>query len=157
MWSAFWIQTPTFGKPPGDPASAGTEIDVVEHRAMDRQGKKLAGQAQHTVHWVGLDKRTQSKAHLTDDLGLDHGFHTIGVEWTETEYRFYVDDKLTWTAPAPVSKRNQYIILSSEVKNDAWAGKIPAKGYGSREISTTRLVADYVRFYERGPAAETKR
>ncbi|MBI4658297.1 MAG: glycoside hydrolase family 16 protein [Verrucomicrobia bacterium] len=149
MWSAFWIQTPTFGQAPGDPATAGTEIDVVEHRAVDRQGKKLAGQAQHTVHWADADKRTQSKAHLTEDLGLDRGFHTIGVEWTETEYRFYVDDKLSWTAPAPVSKRNQYIILSSEVKDDAWAGKIPVEGYGSRETSRTRLVADYVRFYER--------
>ncbi len=147
-WSAFWIQTPTFGQPPGDPAAAGMEIDVVEHRVEDRQGKKLGGMAQHTVHWVGSDKRPQSKAHLTDDLGLDRGFHVIGVEWTQTEYRFYVDDKLTWTAPAPVSKRNQYILLSSEVQNDAWAGKIPANGYGSRESSQTRFVVDYVRFYE---------
>ena len=68
-----------------------------------------------------------------------------------------MDDKLTWTAPAPVSKRNQYIILSSEVEDDAWAGKIPAGGYGSRETSQTRLVAGYVRFYERSSAAETKK
>ncbi len=149
-WSAFWIQTPTFGQPPGDPAVAGMEIDVVEHRVEDRQGKKLGDVAQHTVHWVGADKRLQSKAHLTEDLGLDHGFHTIGVEWTESEYRFYVDDNLTWTAPAPVSKRNQYIILSSEVEDDAWAGKIPVGGYGSRESSQTRFVVDYVRFYQPG-------
>lgn len=155
-WSAFWVQTPTFGQPPGDAAVAGMEIDVAEHRVVDRQGKKLAGQAQHTVHWVGPDKRTQSKAHLTEDLGLDRGFHTIGVEWTETEYRFYVDNKLTWTAPAPVSKRNQYIILSSEVEDDSWAGKIPAGGYGSRETSRTKMVVDYVRFYERSREPEPK-
>jgi len=100
---------------------------------------------------------TQSKTRLTEDLGLDRGFHTIGVEWTESEYRFYVDDKLTWTAPAPVSKRNQYIILSSEVEDDAWAGKIRAGGYGSLETSRTKMVVDYVRFYERSSASETKK
>ncbi len=148
-WSAFWLQTPTFGQPPGDPAAAGMEIDVVEHRACERQGKRLAGQAQHTVHWVDADKHTQSRAHLTEDLGLDNGFHTYGCEWAERGYRFFIDDKLTWTAPAPVSKRNQYIILSSEVEDNAWAGKIPAGGYGTRAASQTRLLVDYVRFYER--------
>jgi len=152
QWSAFWIQTPTFSQLPGDPAKAGMEIDVVEHRAVDRHDKKLSGQAQHTVHWAGSDKAVQSRACLTGDLGLDQGFHTYGCEWTETAYRFFVDDKLTWTASAPVSERNQYVILSSEVEDHSWAGSIPAGGYGSRETSQTRLVADYVRFYERSSA-----
>lgn len=154
QWSAFWIQSPTFEQPPGKPARAGMEIDVVEHRAVDRSGKRLAGQAQHTVHWVDAGKQPRSQAHLTEDIGLDSGFHTYGCEWTESEYRFFIDDRLTWTAPAPVSKRNQYMILSSEVEDGAWAGKVPASGYGSRQTSQTRLVVDYVRFYEReqGPA-----
>jgi beta-glucanase (GH16 family) len=31
FWSAFWIQTPTMGKPVGDGATAGVEIDVMEY------------------------------------------------------------------------------------------------------------------------------
>ena len=156
MWSAFWIQTPTFGQPAGDPARAGMEIDVVEHRAADRQEKNLASQAQHTIHWGGHEKRIESKPHLTEDLGLDRGFHTYGLEWTDTEYRFSVDGKLTWTV-SPVSKRPQYIILSSEVRDRSWAGNVPVDGYGSLETSQTKMVVDYVRFYERSSTAETTR
>lgn len=32
MWSAFWLQSPTIGVPVGDPATAGVEMDIVEHR-----------------------------------------------------------------------------------------------------------------------------
>ncbi len=52
----------------------------------------------------------------------------------------------------PLLPARQDIILGSEVKNDAWAGRIPVEGYGSRETSRTKLVADYVRFYERNSA-----
>ena len=31
-WSAFWIYSPSFGRPVGDVANAGAEIDIVEHR-----------------------------------------------------------------------------------------------------------------------------
>lgn len=149
MWSAFWIQTDTMGQPPGDPARAGMEIDVIEHRVTDDKGRSLAGKVQHTLHWDGYGKGHKSKGHLTDDLGLGRGFHTYGLEWTETEYRFFVDGKLTWTAPTPVSKKNQFIILSSEVHDGRWAGKVPEAGYGNLETSTTRMVVDYVRFYEK--------
>ncbi len=37
-WGAFWMQTPTMGKPLGDVAKAGTEIDIVEHRAARHKG-----------------------------------------------------------------------------------------------------------------------
>lgn len=30
-WSAFWLQTPTMGEDIGNPAKAGTEIDVIEY------------------------------------------------------------------------------------------------------------------------------
>ncbi len=146
MWSAFWIQTPTFGRPPNDPATAGTEIDVIEHRVSDQSGKDISGPAHHALH-IGGGK---SQSHVTEDLKLGSGFHTYGVQWTETEYRFFVDGKLTWTV-TPVSKRPEYIILSSEIQNQSWAGTIPAGGYGPRESSRTRMIMDYVRFYEPKP------
>jgi len=155
MWSAFWIQTPAFGRPPGDPATAGTEIDVIEHRVSDKSGKDVSGQAHHAMHYGGSDKQVKSQAHVTDGLKLGSGFHTFAVQWTETEYRFFVDDKLTWTA-TPVSKRPQYIILSSEVSDKNWAGVIPADGYGSLQSGKTKMVVDYVRFYEPKPDPEHK-
>jgi neutral ceramidase len=149
MWSAFWIQTPTFGRPPNDPANAGMEIDVLEHRVSDKSGKDIAGEAHHALH-IGGGK---SQTHVTENLKLGSGFHTFGVQWTETEYRFFVDGTLTWTA-APVSKRPEYLILSSEVQDKSWAGTIPAGGYGPRESSQTKMIVDYVRFYEPAPDRE---
>jgi len=149
MWSAFWIQTPTFGQPPNDPATAGTEIDVIEHRVSDQSGKDISGLAHHAVHIGGA----KSQSHVTEDLKLGAGFHTFGVQWTETQYRFFVDGKMTWTA-TPVSKRPQYIILSSEVQDKSWAGAIPADGFGPLESSKTRMIVDYVRFYEPKPDRE---
>ncbi len=128
------------------------EIDVIEHRVSDKSGKDISGKAQHAVHYGGSDKDV--KSHVTDDLKLDSGFHTFGVEWTETEYRFFLDGKLTWTA-APVSKRPQYIILSSEVRDKSWAGAIPTDGYGPLKPSRTKMIVDYVRFYEPRPGTET--
>jgi beta-glucanase (GH16 family) len=146
MWSAFWIQTPTFGRPSNDPAGAGMEIDVIEHRVSDKSGKDISGEAHHALHIGGGKSQTQ----VTEDLKLGDGFHTFGVQWTETEYRFFVDGTLTWTA-TPVSKRPEYIILSAEVQDKNWAGTIPAGGYGPRESSQARMIVDYVRFYEPGP------
>ncbi len=149
MWSAFWIQTPTFGRPPNDPAAAGTEIDVIEHRVSDQSGKDISGPAHHAVH-IGGGK---SQSHVTEDLKLGSGFHTYGVQWTETEYRFFVDGRVTWTA-RPVSKRPEYIILSSEIQNKSWAGTIPADGFGSLKSSKAKMIVDYVRFYEPKPGRE---
>ncbi len=146
MWSAFWSQTPTMGSHVGDPAQGGMEIDILEHRAVDEDGRNIAGKVQHTLHWDGYGPEHKSRAQLTDDLGLDQGFHVYGFEWTSTAYRFSIDGKLTWTAQ-PVSKRPQYLILSCEVQDHGWAGKIPPGGYGDAATSRTRMVVDYVRYY----------
>lgn len=147
-WSAFWIHSDRMGRPVGDPASAGMELDVVEHRVRDKGGKDISDTIQHNVHWDGYGRDHKSKGFTTPALGLGRGFHTYGLEWTEKEYRFYVDDKLTWTAPTPVSRHPQFILLSSEIEDKGWAGNIPDGGYGSRESSKTRMVVDYVRYYE---------
>jgi hypothetical protein len=48
---------------------------------------------------------------------------------------------------APVSQRSQYLILSSEVRSNHWAGDIPVGGYGDHASSTTKMNVDYVRSY----------
>ena len=71
---------------------------------------------------------------VTKDLGLDKGFHVYGFEWTPTQYRFFIDGKLTWKT-GPVSQRPQYLILSCEVQDNGWAGKTPTGGYGARQTA----------------------
>lgn len=146
-WSAFWSQTPTIGKPIDDPARAGMEIDFVEHRSHDNEGKGIAMIANHTLHWNGYGKEKRGTGKATPNLRLDDGFHLYACEWTPHEYRFFVDGKLTWTVTEPISQRPQFVILSSEAESAAWSMKIPKGGYGPRGTSKTRMVVDYVRHY----------
>lgn len=57
--------------PPNDPATAGTEIDVIEHRVSDQSGKDISGPAHRAVH-IGGGK---SQSYVTEDLKLGSGFH----------------------------------------------------------------------------------
>jgi hypothetical protein len=82
----------------------------------------------------------------------------FAVEWKTNFQNYYYDGVLVWgvtnsTAQdpvppeAPVSQRSQYFILSSEVRDNNWAGDIPVGGYGNRASSTTKMNVDYVRSY----------
>ncbi|GAB4376642.1 MAG: glycoside hydrolase family 16 protein [Elainellaceae cyanobacterium] len=145
MWSAFWLQSPTMGELIGQPAIAGTEIDIQEHRSV------VEHLIHSAVHWDGYQEHHQMVSQITKRPTLSNsGFHVYGLEWTPTHYRFYDDGELLWTLPKPISQRSQYIILSSEVENNPfWAGTILPGGYGSRQDSTTTMRVDWVRVHTR--------
>jgi beta-glucanase (GH16 family) len=147
MWSAFWSQTPTIGKPLHDPAKAGMEIDFAEHRSHDNDGRGIGMIVHHTLHWNGYGPERKGAGKATPNLGLAQGFHLYACEWTPEAYRFFVDGKLTWEFKEPISQRPQFVILSSEVESGAWSMPVPKDGYGDRQTSTTRMVVDYVRHY----------
>ena len=137
-WSAFWLQSPTLGKPVGDVAKAGTEIDIFEF--LRKRGDKI----QHTLHWDGYGKDHQSEGKVADVAGLTKGWHTVGLEWTKSEYVFYVDGKETWRTAKGVSHRPEYIILSLEV--GPWAGDI------AKATLPDSALFDYVRVYKQRPS-----
>jgi beta-glucanase (GH16 family) len=148
QWSAFWLQSPTYGAI-GDPATIGMEIDVVEHRAANRNDLDIRNRYSSATHWDGYDAAHQqlSKVHQgLPGMGND-SWHTYGVKWSESSYEYYFDDMLVWTVTAPISRRSEYLILSSEVETGAWAGTIPVGGYGSLASSITNVQVDYARVY----------
>ena len=152
-WSTFWtisepMLLPDMGAHIGDVAKAGNEIDFVEHRETDHEGKRMAGQSNFTLHWDGYAAHRNGSGLLTPDLGLDKGFHIYGCEWSETGYRFFIDGKMLWETPGPVSRRPQMIVLSTEVSDRLWSWSIPADGYGDRTSSKVKFVVDYVRYYK---------
>jgi beta-glucanase (GH16 family) len=150
MWSAFWMMPMTYGKSK-DPAKAdvdGVEIDIVEHLAQ------FGGHFDTTIHWGGYGpphQRTRTQRNKPAKPA-NEGWHTYAVEWTEKGYRFFYDDRLTWQAPAdiPVSRAPQHLLLTSEVKDGGWAGKVPAGGFGNREKSSAWMEVDWVRAWKRG-------
>jgi beta-glucanase (GH16 family) len=149
MWSAYWLMSPTVGNPMGDPATAGTEIDVVEHRATNDVGDDRTDRIHTALHWDGYGLGEQTVQYLSDRItGLANGtWHTYGLRWAPDGYTFYMDDSPVWSQAVAVSHRSEYLLLSSEVENNSWAGVIPAGGYGSPSASTTNMLVDYVRVY----------
>ncbi len=156
MWSAFWMQSPTMGNPIGSPNSAGTEIDICEHRTIDGSGNNIDGLVVGNIHWDGYGAAHRSTGYTSPNLGLGTGYHIYGMEWTPTQQKFYIDGVLRWTinnnaTNSPVSQRSEFIILSSEVDQTSttWAGSVPPAGYGTLATTTTKMRVDYVRVYRR--------
>lgn len=152
MWSAFWLQ-PYGINSVGDPAGNGTEIDIAEHRSRDAGGGNLTNNMTMNVHWDGYGADHKSVGSTVGNPGangasLQGNFHTYGLLWEPGRYRFYIDGVEVWTTTAAISQVRQWIYLTSEVDNGAWAGPTPGS-YGDRNSSNTYQDIDYVRFYQR--------
>ena len=138
-WSAFWLQSPRFGRKVGDVEASGTEIDIFEYL------RKRGDVVQHTLHWDGYGKHHQSAGKKVEVPGFGDGWHTIGLEWTRDAYVFYVDGKETWRTTSGVSHTPENIIQSLEVGK--WAGDI-----ADADLPDSVLF-DYVRVYASRPRA----
>lgn len=153
MWSAFWLQSPTMGNPIGNPGTAGTEIDIVEHRARDQAGADLRNRAAINLHWDGYGQYHRSTGTTVNNPNgtpsLQGNFHLYGLQWSPSGYQFHIDDRLVWSTTQAVSRRSEFIYLTSEVQNNSWAGPIPGGGYGSQAASTTKMIVDHVRVWQR--------
>jgi beta-glucanase (GH16 family) len=152
MWSAFWLQ-PYGINNVGDPAGNGTEIDIAEHRSRDSGGADMRNRLAMNVHWDGYGASHKSVGSTVNNPGanpasLQGNFHTYGLLWEPGRYRFYIDGVEVWTTTAAISQVRQWIYLTSEVDDGAWAGPTPSS-YGDRSSSTTYQDIDYVRFYQR--------
>jgi autotransporter-associated beta strand protein len=150
MWSAFWMQSPTMGRYLRDPQTAGSEIDIAEHRWVDGSTNPVANRVQVNIHWNGYGSSARGAGSGYVGNGLADGFHVYGFLSTPASYSFLIDGARVYDGgSAPISHSAEFAILSSEVDETSttWAGFIPAGGYGSLADSTTKLTVDYVRYY----------
>lgn len=156
-WCAFWINSPTNGDPLGDPADAGVEIDVVEHRVTD-QGNwtALRDMSAMNLNWDGYGDHMQNRqkvAGLPNSGPIQGVWRTFGVLWTGTSYTFFVDGMALWSPTDAISRHPETIQLTCEVQDASWAGDVPPGGYGSREASTTGMQVDWVRVWQAPPGS----
>jgi len=153
QWSAFWLQSSNNkAYTPPNPA-AGVEIDIIEHRAMTAAGADISNKLVSNLHWNGYI----SGQHQTTGSGLKSlpagqafsDWHTLGLLWTATGYTVYLDEAPVWTTTTAVSQANEYLLLTSEIRNNDWAGNIPAGGYGALGASTNPVMqVDWVRVWQ---------
>jgi beta-glucanase (GH16 family) len=134
-WAAFWMQSPKISQGT-DPAEFGAEIDIFEY--FNEMGKDTL---QHAVHWAyGPDM--QSVGPMKSGLeGLDKGFHTFGLEWTDTKYAFFIDGLKFFEQTKGISKIDQYIILSMEIRDKLEGFK--------KACAPDTFKVDYVKVYKK--------
>ncbi len=153
-WGAFWLQSPTMGNPLGDVGAAGAEIDVVEHRATDTTGSDISNAYGINLHWDGYGAAHKHAGGMgappAGALPLQGGWHVYAVLWTPERYAFYLDGVEQWETSVGVSHRPEFLMLTCEVQDASWAGRVPAGGYGPRGRSTTRMQVDWVRVWQPG-------
>ena len=77
------------------------------------------------------------------------------MEWDDTGYRFTRDGKVVVTdEKCPGSKVPQFLMFTSESNIKSWNGERPKEGYGPKEKSTNTFEVDWVKVWERVPAAK---
>lgn len=141
-WSAFWMQSPTIGASL-DPAETGTELDIMECFHM---GKIVAHNA-----FTGGYGQDMKHANAGGMNGLDQTvFHRFGMAWDETGYTFYIDGKEDGRITEYVSKRPEFILISTEVKGYRYKDHTPVReAYDI--IGKDQFIVDYVRVFDRLP------
>lgn len=107
-WSAFWIQSPIIGASL-DWEETGSEIDIME---SFRPGEI----APHTIYTggYGLDNKKSNVGGWQKGYNLNV-YHTFGLWWDENGYTFYVDGKEDGHIDQYVSKRPEFILISTEI------------------------------------------
>ena len=151
-WGAFWMSSPTVGRPLGDPGAAGAEIDIAEHRARDADGVDISNRYAANVHWDGYGPDHQQDggagAPAPGAAPLEGAWHVYALRWTPDGYAFYLDGVRQWATAAGLSHRPEFVKLTCEVQDGSWAGAVPVGGYGSRARSRTRMDVDWVRVWQ---------
>ena len=91
----------------------------------------------------GLDMQRAKAGGKTVD---PEGYHTFGVLWNEKGYTFYVDGVEDGHIDQFISKRPEFILITTEVKGYRYEDHRPVKEAKAAEGDT--FVVDYVRVFD---------
>lgn len=155
IWSAFWMLPNNGDTVVG--SSDGAEIDIMESHFWPQE--KISNKMCHAIHVdeaLGSLKSALSEYYIIENFYEE--FHTFGVEWTDKEYIFNIDNIITWKTNhyEGTSGALQYLNLSIEVAGEN-NGEIATK-YGTNEnniatnndpTKTFDYIIDYVKVYQK--------
>lgn len=139
-WSAFWMQSPVIGASL-DPAVTGSELDIMECFGPGNVAPHNAFSGGY-----GLDSVNR---HVGGMSGLDpDAFHRFGMSWDENGYTFYVDGVEDGHISELVSKRPEFILISTEVKGYRYKDHQPVRE-AFDAVGKDDFLVDYVRVFDR--------
>lgn len=93
----------------------------------------------------GYGKTFAESARVRYPYTEDGQFHRVGMYWSEEGYVFYFDGKETARSSAPVSKVEQFILLSTEIQGYRRGQK---KTEWTDEELSDCFMCDYVRVFD---------
>ena len=147
-WGAFWLMSPTIEKI-GNGERDGAEIDIIE-TVFNENG--VYNSALHCDGYGKYIKSFKNEVNVNSKSKpvniYDGEFHVFSLNWTPSEYVFYVDGLLFWRVNGGIKFKNiginktpNYIKLT--VESAVWAEDIP------RDFVESEMLVDYVRVYKR--------
>ena len=154
MWSAFWMMNHNVEDVDGT-GKDGTEVDIFESMYYkDYWWGNDAVISGIVYDGYGEHKKGDSLGKIYVEGDPYNEFNTYGLEWSPTEYIFYINGVETGRlSTGGVSQNPEYLILSCEFAGEngvQWSDR-----HGTGEISKTpeenwpaEFVVDYVRCYQ---------
>jgi beta-glucanase (GH16 family) len=148
-WGAFWMYGDSVGGTDYEGVD-GTEIDIIESIGNDK------GESSSNLHWNGygdahkaVGSGNYTKKDYASPTGIYDGeFHMFAIDWSPTEYIFYIDGKEMWRVDSGIKFDNVgicrnplHVILS--VEGAEWATALP------KDFEYDEMVVDYVKVYDR--------
>jgi beta-glucanase (GH16 family) len=149
-WGAFWLMSPTQWMLE-DEGVDGTEIDIIEtiHNQEGRYNAALNwngyGNSHKSVHSSNISLPLSKEDVMPINI-FDGEFHIFALDWSPSEYVFYIDGKVLWRVDGGAQFKNSGInqnpnYIKLTVEGSSWTGALPA-GFTEAE-----MLVDYVRVY----------
>jgi beta-glucanase (GH16 family) len=127
-------------------AQGATEMDLIEHRLTDEIGRNVNDHVMTTVHWGPWEGPSKAFVDYTGTNIGDGDYHLLALDWTPTNYKFYLDNTLYWTCSKAISQIPEHMFLGCTP--NGWAGPRPEGGYGPQGSPLNAVMTvDYVRVY----------
>ena len=140
FWGAFWLMPVNGSSMASDNNNQssvdGCEVDIFESPYLTTNSVNYA------IHWDGYGSNHKSTSNAPSVPNLYYGYHTFTLDWTESEYIFYIDGVEYWrTSAAGIQIGESYMKLTVEI--GAWGGTLD-----TRLCPTNALTVDYVKTWQ---------
>ena len=137
-WTAFWFYSETICAMENG-GKDGAELDVFERPWTIDPFTEFT---QRTVHW---DCHKGKKENPQPLAGVDEGWHTWGMWWSDDAYIFYTDGVETWrSTDGGICEVPLYMLLTDEIQDGIWFGAGSIKD----AVLPDEWFVDYVRVFD---------